>query len=109
MAEAALLPGRSDTIAIASIAHLVVAVTDCHEATGFYARLLGLAGLEGDDLLPGCGHHRTIRLPSGQRLALTEQADRPDLAETGVHQAYRVGRSRREAIRSRLAASGFAI
>jgi catechol-2,3-dioxygenase len=86
-----------------------VTVGDCHEAIGFYARLFGLAGEEGDEQLPGCGHHRVLRLPSGQRLVLTAQDGRPDLAETGVHQAYRVGRSRREAIRSRLGARGIEI
>jgi catechol-2,3-dioxygenase len=94
----------SNAIAVASIAHLVVTVADCHEAIGFYARLFGLVGLEGDDLLPGCGHHRVLRLPSGQRLVLTEPAERPDPTRPGMHQAYRIGRSRREAIRARLAA-----
>jgi catechol-2,3-dioxygenase len=103
-----LLPARSDSLALAGFAHLLVTVADCHRAAGFYARVFGLGDADSDSL-PGCGHHAVLRLGRGEALVLCEQAERPDLTETGVHQAYRVGRAQRDAIAARLAAEGVAI
>jgi catechol-2,3-dioxygenase len=103
-----LLPARSDSLALAGFAHLLVTVADCHRAAAFYARLFGL-GDAASDALPGCGHHAVLRLAGGEALVLCEQGERPDLRETGVHQAYRVSRARRDAIAARLGEEGIAV
>src|SRR3954464_3992883 len=103
-----LLPARTQTLALDGFAHLLVSVADCHRAAGFYGGLFGL-GDAMTDPLPGCGHHAVLRLGMGQALVLCEQAERPDLSETGVHQAYRGSRAQRDAIAARLAKDGVAI
>ena len=92
------------SLALEGIAHLAVSVSDLAAAVAFY-RELGFSEA-GSDVLPHCGSHTAMRAASGQILALVPTADVPDLRETGVHQAYRVSATERDAIRARLAAKG---
>ena len=102
------LASHAFSLTVDSFAHLLVTVADCHAAAGFYARLFGLAA-PATDSLPGCGHHAVLHLAGGQALVLCEQGERPDLRETGVHQAYRLSPAAREEIATRLAAEGVTI
>lgn len=98
-------PVRSAGLAIDSISHLVVAVSDRVRSAVFYRDMLGFKPA-GSDMLAECGSHDVLATASGQLVALAETTGRPDLRETGVHQAYRVTTAEREQIVSRLTAAG---
>jgi catechol-2,3-dioxygenase len=85
------------------ISHIVIEVTDLKTAENFYREVLGFASL-GSDHLPECGRSVSLRAASGQWLVLAESSRPRSLPETGVHQAYRVMTSDREAIGRKLAA-----
>ena len=84
------------------LSHIVIEVSDLKKAEEFY-RELGFEAL-GHDRLADCGHNVSLRAASGQWLVLTESLQPKSLPETGVHQAYRVTASDREAIHRKLAA-----
>lgn len=91
---------------IAGLSHLVVEVDDLDAARDFYAGTLGFAAL-GNDLWPDCGRSLSFAAAGGN-LILAERKDGPDLADTGVHQAYAVAPAARAAVADRLAAAGVA-
>ncbi|MDH3239817.1 MAG: VOC family protein [Alphaproteobacteria bacterium] len=95
-------------LAIESIGALAVAVADPSAARDFYCRILGGVA-SGSDVLPECRSHELIRFPAGQMLALARAGNRPDLSETGVHQAYRATAGAAEAIAGRLQSGGIQI
>jgi catechol 2,3-dioxygenase-like lactoylglutathione lyase family enzyme len=101
----ALTLERTSALDVTGIAHLVVDVGDLDRAIDFYSRVLGLRRI-GRDVLPSCGAHALLATASGQAVALALKADRPDLSETGVHQAYRVSPDARAAITKALIAEG---
>jgi catechol 2,3-dioxygenase-like lactoylglutathione lyase family enzyme len=98
-------PGRAAGLKIDTISHLVVTVSDRARGSEFYKGLLGFSPV-GSDMMAECGAHQVLAAPSGQRLILAEAANRHDLRETGVHQAYSVTASDRERIVAKLAAEG---
>lgn len=98
-------PVRAPGLSIDAISHLVVAVSDCARAAAFYRDLLGFTHV-GSDILPDCSSHEIVSTASGQRVVLAEVKGRPDLRETGVHQAYRVTAADREQIVARLNKAG---
>lgn len=89
------------------ISHLVTEVSDLERAKEFY-RLLGFEWV-GDDRMPHCGRHALFRTASGQGVVLSETPEPRSMAETGVHQAYRISPSDREAVAKKLAASNVTI
>jgi catechol 2,3-dioxygenase-like lactoylglutathione lyase family enzyme len=91
-------------LALDGIGHLAVPVSDLAAAKEFY-KDLGLTEF-GTDVIPQCEAHTAFRAASGQMLALVPTVGAPDLRETGVHQAYRVGAAERDVIGQRLAAKG---
>jgi catechol-2,3-dioxygenase len=99
---------RASAVDVTDIAGLAVEVDDLDRAADFYARVLGLNPV-GRDVLPACGAHAALRAPSGQWVVISANADRPDLCETGVHQAYRVSQEARTAITKALIAEGVEI
>src|SRR5687767_277576 len=84
------------------ISYIVVEVADLKRAEEFY-RLLGLEPGAGERV-PECGRSAVLRSASGQRLILSENPQPRSLPETGVHQAYRISASDRNALVRRLAA-----
>lgn len=99
-------PVRTAGLRIDSISHLVVAAADRARAIAFYRDMLGFKPV-GSDMLAECGRHDVLAAGAGQHLVLAEAAaGRPDLRDTGVHQAYRVTSAGREEIVTRLAAAG---
>jgi catechol 2,3-dioxygenase-like lactoylglutathione lyase family enzyme len=96
------------SLTIESISALAVAVDDPSAARDFYCRVLGGIA-SGSDVLPECPSHELIRLPAGQMLVLARAGDRPDLSETGVHQAYRATPTAMDAISQRLQSEGIEI
>lgn len=104
----ALTLERTSAIDVTGIAALTVEVGDLDRAVDFYARVLGLKMI-GRDMLPACGTHAVLATASGQNVVLSLNPDRPDLRETGVHQAYRVSRDARAAITKVLIAEGIEI
>ena len=85
-----------------SISHIVIEVADLERAKEFY-RLLGF-DFAGDDRAPECGRSAFLRTASGQGVILSETPEPRSLPETGVHQAYRVSPSDRDAVAKELAA-----
>jgi catechol-2,3-dioxygenase len=104
----ALTLERTSTLDVTGIAYLAIDVGDLDRAEDFYSRVLGLKAI-GRDILPSCGAHAVLTTASGQRVVLSANGDRPDLRETGVHQAYRVSREARAAITKVLLAEGIDI
>jgi catechol-2,3-dioxygenase len=96
---------RFAALKIDRMAHLIVPVSDKSVAGKFYQEVLGFKSL-GSDLVADCGSHQVLRTASGQCVILAEVANRVDLRETGVHQAYRVTQEQRERIASRLESQG---
>jgi catechol 2,3-dioxygenase-like lactoylglutathione lyase family enzyme len=84
------------------ISHIVIEVSDLERAKEFY-RLVGFESA-GDDRVPECGRNAFFRTASGQGVVLTERAQPRSLAETGVHQAYRINLFDRDAVAKKLAA-----
>jgi catechol 2,3-dioxygenase-like lactoylglutathione lyase family enzyme len=84
------------------ISHIVVEVADLKRAEEFY-RLLGFEAGAGERV-PECGRSTVLRSASGQRLILSENPQPRSWPETGVHQAYRISASDRDALVTRLAA-----
>ena len=84
------------------ISHIVVEVSDLERGEEFY-RLLGFEPA-GHDRVPNCGPHALFRTALGQWLILSENQQPRALPETGVHQAYRVTPSDRQAIVKKLTA-----
>ncbi len=84
------------------ISHIVIEVSDLKRAKEFY-RLLGFE-FAGDDRVPECGRSAYFRTASGQSVILSESPQPRSLAETGVHQAYRIGLLDRDAVAKELAA-----
>lgn len=84
------------------ISHIVIEVSDLARAKEFY----GLLGFDfgGDDRAPNCGRNALFCTASGQGVVLSESAQPRALPETGVHQAYRITLSDRDAIAKELAA-----
>ncbi len=105
MAETMVEARSQGGIAIDDISHLAVEVADLDRAQGFYRDVLGLEAI-GSDVWPDCGHHLALRAPSGQGLILAENPNRPDLSDTGVHQAYRVGPGFKESVQGKLKDAG---
>jgi catechol 2,3-dioxygenase len=99
---------RTSALDVTGIAYLAVDVDDLDRAVDFYTRVLGLK-LIGRDVLPSCGAHVALTATSGQWVVLSKNAERPDLRDTGVHQAYRVSLSARTAITKTLIAEGIEI
>jgi catechol 2,3-dioxygenase-like lactoylglutathione lyase family enzyme len=85
-----------------AISHIVVEVSDLERGEEFY-RLLGFEPA-GRDRMPNCGRHALLRTALGQWLILSENPQPRALPETGVHQAYRVTPSDRQAIAKKLTA-----
>jgi len=85
------------------INHIAIEVSDLKRGEEFYRDLLGFES-SGWDSVPGCGRSVSLRASSGQCLILCESPEPRSLAETGVHQAYRVAAAHREAIGKKLAA-----
>ncbi|HWP60886.1 MAG TPA: VOC family protein [Candidatus Acidoferrales bacterium] len=84
------------------MSHIVIEVSDLKRSEDFY-RLLGFKPL-GSDRVPECGRNAVFGTACGQRVILSESREPRTLPETGVHQAYRVTRARRDAIAKRLLA-----
>jgi catechol 2,3-dioxygenase-like lactoylglutathione lyase family enzyme len=84
------------------ISHIVIEVADLKRAKEFYG-LLGFA-FAGDNSVPECGRNALFRAASGQGLVLAETPEPRALSETGVHQAYRITPSDRDAVAKELAA-----
>jgi catechol-2,3-dioxygenase len=99
---------RTSALDVTGIAYLAVDVDDLDRAVDFYTRVLGLK-LIGRDVLPLCGAHATLMASSGQWVVLSVKAERLDLRDTGVHQAYRVSQSARTAITKTLIVEGVEI
>jgi catechol 2,3-dioxygenase-like lactoylglutathione lyase family enzyme len=89
------------------ISHIVVEVSDLKRAKEFY-RLLGFE-FAGDDRVPECGRSALFQTASGQGVVLCESPQPRSLAETGVHQAYRISLSDRDAVAKQLAACAVTI
>jgi catechol 2,3-dioxygenase-like lactoylglutathione lyase family enzyme len=89
------------------LSHIVIEVADLEHAKEFY-RLIGFT-FAGDDRVPECGRSALLRTASDQSLILSENAQPRSLSETGVHQAYRITPSDRDAVAKELAASGVAV
>jgi catechol-2,3-dioxygenase len=85
-----------------SISHIAIEVSDLKRGEEFYREVLGFESV-GYDRVPGCGRNVLLRAASGQWLILSESSEPRSLPETGVHQAYRVAPSDREAIGKKLA------
>ncbi|MGH7845978.1 MAG: VOC family protein [Candidatus Binatia bacterium] len=85
------------------ISHLVVEVSDLKRGEEFYRGILGF-DLLGHDRFPDCGRSVLLQAASGQWLILSENSQPRSLPQTGVHQAYRIALSDREAIGKKLAA-----
>jgi len=84
------------------ISHIVIEVADLARAKEFY-RLVGFE-LTSDNGLPECGRSALFRTASGQAVILSESSQPRSLPETGVHQAYRISISDRNAVAQKLAA-----
>ncbi len=95
-------------LVIDDIGHLAVEVADLDRASPFWRDVLGLDAV-GSDIWPDCGHHLVFRLPSGQSLILAQNASRPDLTDTGVHLALRVGAGFKDRIAGKLTGAGLKI
>jgi catechol 2,3-dioxygenase-like lactoylglutathione lyase family enzyme len=104
----ALTLERPPALDVTGIAYVVVEVDDLDRAVDFYVRVLGLKTL-GRDVFPSCGTHAALITSSGQWVVLSVNGDRPDLRDTGVHQAYRVSPEARTAITKALIAEGVEI
>ena len=83
------------------INHIVIEVADLERAKDFY-RLLGFE-FAGDDCMPECGRNASFRAASGQVVFLSETPQPRSLPETGVHEAYRISPSNRDAVAKQLA------
>lgn len=92
-------------LVIDDIGHIAVEVADLDRAQGFYRDVLGFKAI-GTDVWPDCGHHLALRAASGQSLIVAENANRPDLRDTGVHQALRVGAGFKDSMAAKLAGAG---
>jgi catechol-2,3-dioxygenase len=90
------------------LGYIVISVGDPSAAGDFYSRALGLPAPE-SDVLPSCGRHVALKLPSGQRIVLAEMPNRRDLRDTGIHHALRVGAGQRDAVVERLAKEGIEV
>ena len=101
-------PAATDeALAIGSIGFVTLPVADPAASAAFYGRLLGVPA-EPTGILPNCGAHAALALPSGQMLVLAACGAEP-LSDLGVHHALRVGPDRRRAMVEQLGASGVAI
>lgn len=89
------------------ISHLAIEVADLKRARDFY-RLLGFE-FAGDDRMPECGRSARLRTASGQSVILCESPEPRSLPETGVHQAYRISATDRDAAAKALAAYGVTV
>jgi catechol 2,3-dioxygenase-like lactoylglutathione lyase family enzyme len=89
------------------ISHIVIEVADLQRAKDFY-RLLRFE-FAGDDRVPKCGRNAMFRTASGQGVVLSETPQPRSLAETGVHQAYRISAVDRDALAKELAACAVSV
>ncbi|MEE8516553.1 MAG: VOC family protein [Alphaproteobacteria bacterium] len=105
MAEIMVEARTLGDLIIDDISHLAVEVTDLDRAGPFWRDVLGLKSI-GSDIWPDCGHHLVFRAPSGQSLILAQNANRPDLTDTGVHLALRVGAGFKDRIAGKLTDAG---
>ncbi len=92
-------------VRLAGISHVALLVADLAAAREFYCDVMGFR-LLGSDVLPSCGHHALVATASGQLVALCEGDRDPGLAETGIHQGYRVSAAARDEILARLQRRG---
>ncbi len=88
---------------IEGISHLVVEVSDLKRGEEFYCSVLGFEPA-GHDLWPDCGRSFLMKTAGNDYLILSECPEPRSLPETGVHQAYRIAPSEREAISKKLTA-----
>lgn len=102
-----LVPGRGG-VRVSGIAHVAVNVASLPEAKAFYCDVLGFREERGATV-PDCGEHLVVRAASGQRVALCRRPGWTPLAESGVHNAYRVTSAAREGIAARLRAADVSI
>jgi len=105
--QAVLKAGHND-IQVTGIGHVAVNVTDLSAAKAFYCDLLGFQE-DPAATLPHCGAHIVLRAASGQRVALCHRPAWIPLAETGIHNAYRVTPAARDRIADRLRQAGVTI
>jgi catechol 2,3-dioxygenase-like lactoylglutathione lyase family enzyme len=89
-----------------SLSHIVIEVSDLQRGEELYCGILGFE-LLGHDRFPDCGRSVVLGASSGQWLILSASSQPRSLPQTGVHQAYRVAPSDREAIGKKLAARQF--
>lgn len=95
-------------IAVKGISHLAVNVTDLPAAKSFYCDVLGFCE-DRTVTMAECGEHIVVRAASGQRLALCRRPDWMPIAESGIHNAYRVTPADRDRIAERLRRAGLEI
>jgi len=84
------------------ISHIVIEVGDLARAKEFY-RLLGFESADAAGM-PECGRSALFLTASGQAVIFSESPQPRSLPETGVHQAYRISLSDRNAVARKLAA-----
>jgi catechol-2,3-dioxygenase len=90
------------------LGYIVLPVADAAAAGAFYSRALGLPA-PASDVLPSCGRHVALVLPSGQRVVLAEMPAGRDVRETGVHHGLRVAPDQRDAIVKALTKDGIEV
>lgn len=95
-------------VTLTRISHVAVLVNDLTAARAFYCDTLGLKFV-GSDVLPNCGHHLLVATASDQLVALCEGDKDPGLADTGIHQGFRVSAAARDRILTRLRSQGVAV
>jgi catechol 2,3-dioxygenase-like lactoylglutathione lyase family enzyme len=102
------LDADNRSIRLADYSHLALVVVDRDAAREFYCDVLGFRFL-GTDMLPACERHIVVAAASDQLVALCDGVRDPALADTGIHQAFRVTERARDEILARLARRGIAI
>lgn len=101
-------PQRDTTSDLLGLGVIILPVEDPAAAGDWYSGRLGLPAVR-PDLMPNCGAHVALALPSGQMLVLAAAAGSSSLSEIGVHHGLRVGAEQRRAITARLATDGVAV
>lgn len=104
----AVLAPRQSSVRVVGIGHFVVNVTDLASARAFYCDLLGFRE-DRDVTMPHCGEHIVVRAASGQSVALCRRPGWTPLAESGIHNAYRVTSAAREYLAERLRNAGIPV
>jgi catechol-2,3-dioxygenase len=99
---------RAD-IGFHGLSHIVVEVEDPDGSADFYQDVLALSGDGSTDPWPETGTSRVLVARGNQHLILSQNGDRPDLRDTGVHHAYAVNPAQRDEIASKLGSLGVEI